>query len=212
MNLTMVHYLTCRYSLSVNGIVLDQLGEEVAEPGGYYSQLLQEYDAVILSASLTKFSIPTSREPGANQPLHIIIASNSSTPMEINGLTEGNASKAIVFTNKETVVEPEAAKKGIETVVMDEISLDTILEYCKNQGMCSVLLDLRGNYDDLEMLLKQGIEEKHLQKVVVEVLPLWDESGDGNTPTMLKNLGKGLELKNLQPKTSSQSIVFEGYL
>ncbi|KAJ0112665.1 hypothetical protein Patl1_00432 [Pistacia atlantica] len=71
-------FVTVRYSLSVNGHLLDQLGEGVTESGGYYSQLLQEYDAIILSASLTeKFSIPASHEPGANQPLKIITATNS---------------------------------------------------------------------------------------------------------------------------------------
>ncbi|KAL5859746.1 hypothetical protein ACOSQ4_001042 [Xanthoceras sorbifolium] len=206
-------FVTLRYSLSVNGYVLDQLGEGVTEPGGYYSQLLQEYDAIILSATLTeKFSVLASQEPGANQPLQIITASNPSTPIQMPGLTEENASKVRVFADKETVVDPEMAKKGIETVILDQIHLNAILEYCKHQGLCSVLLDLRGNYGDLEMLLKEGIEKNLLQKIVVEVLPLWDESDGGNTPTLLKNLGKGLKLKNLQPKMSSRSIVLEGYL
>ncbi|KAK4849132.1 hypothetical protein QYF36_021182 [Acer negundo] len=206
-------FVTLRYSLSINGHVLDQLGEGVTESGGYYSRLLQEYDGIILSASFAeKFSVPTSQEPGANQPLKIITASNPSTPIQMSGLTEENASKVIVFSDKETTVEPETAKKGIETVVLDQISLNAILEYCKHQGLCSVLLDLRGNYGDLEMLLKEGIEKNLVQKIVVEVLPLWDESDGRNTLCVLKSLGKGLKLKNLQPNMSSQSIVLEGYL
>ncbi|KAL9385455.1 hypothetical protein Peur_022465 [Populus x canadensis] len=77
-------FVTLRYSLSANGQLLNQLGEGVTNSGGYYSQLLQEYDAVILSASLTANSpFPTSQEPGANQPLWILMAGGPSSPIQI---------------------------------------------------------------------------------------------------------------------------------
>ncbi|KAJ6872815.1 hypothetical protein NC651_031828 [Populus alba x Populus x berolinensis] len=78
-------FVTLRYSLSADAHLLNQLGEGVTDSGGYYSQLLQEYDAVILSASLTANSpFPTSQEPGANQPLWILIAGGPSSPIRIH--------------------------------------------------------------------------------------------------------------------------------
>lgn len=202
-----------RYSLSVNGHLLDQLGDGVTKSGGYYSRLLQEYDAVILSASLTeKSSIPESHEPGANQPLKIIMATNSSSQIQLPLLTEETASRVIVFTNKEAILENETAKRGIETVVLNQVTLNAILEYCKRKGLNSVLLDLRSDYADLEMLLREGIEQNIMQKIMVEVLPVWNEGDGGNALALLNGLQKGLVVKKLQTKISSQSIVLEGYL
>ncbi|KAL5075585.1 hypothetical protein RYX36_014569, partial [Vicia faba] len=48
--LTQKPLLTLRYSLSVNGNLLDSLGNGVTHSGGYYSRLLQEYDNSVLSA------------------------------------------------------------------------------------------------------------------------------------------------------------------
>ncbi|XWS46085.1 hypothetical protein CRYUN_Cryun14cG0033600 [Craigia yunnanensis] len=207
--LTGMPFVTLRYSLSVNGHLLDQLGEGVTEAGGYYSKLLQEYDVIILSGSLTeKFSSPTSQEPGANQPLQIVIARN---PGQLPALTK-EASKVIIFADKEIATEADLAQKGIEAVVLDRINLTSILEYCKHQGLCSVLLDMRGSFGDLEELLREAIEQNVLQKIVLELLPFWDESNGGEALVALNSLVKRLEVKNLQSKISNQSIVVEGYL
>ncbi|XP_022735324.1 riboflavin biosynthesis protein PYRD, chloroplastic-like [Durio zibethinus] len=202
-------FVTLRYSLSVNGHLLDQLGEGVTEAGGYYSNLLQEYDAIILSGSLTeKFSSPISREPCANQPFQIVIASN---PCQLPAITK-DASKMIIFADKEIATAADLGRKGIETVVLDRIDLTSILEYCNRQGLCSVLLDMRGSFGDLERLLREAIEQNVLQKIVLEVLPFWDESNDGESLVALSGLVKRLKVKNLQSKISNQSIVVEGYL
>ncbi|KAM1362961.1 hypothetical protein EV2_028699 [Malus domestica] len=207
-------FVTIRYSISVNGRFLDQLGEGAAKSGGYYSQLLQEYDAVILSPSsiMENVSIPASKEAGANQPLRIIIARNISSPIKISALTMEPTDKLMVFADKETSVELERAQTGIETVVFDQIRLSAILEYCNSQGMCSVLFDLKGNVSDFEEFLQDGFEQNLLQKIVVEVLPLWDENDVGNFPVALKDLSKRLKVENLQPKISNESVVLEGYL
>ncbi|GAV81048.1 dCMP_cyt_deam_1 domain-containing protein, partial [Cephalotus follicularis] len=204
-------FVTLRYTLSVNGIFLNQLGEGVTESGGYYSQLLQEYDTIIISASLAdKFSVSSSSEPSANRPLWIITASNPSLPVQLPVLTKETASRLIVFTDKERAVEPEMTQKGIETVVLDRLSLTAILEYSKQCGSCSVLLDLRGSLGDFEELLREGIEQNLLQKIVLEVLPVWSESESG-FPLVLNSLGERLKLKSLQPKFSNQSVLVEGY-
>ncbi|KAK8339522.1 hypothetical protein V6Z11_A08G040300 [Gossypium hirsutum] len=202
-------FVTLRYSLSVNGHFLDQLGEGVTEASGYYSKLLQEYDAIILSGTLSeKFSSPTSQEPGANQPLRIVVANN---PDQFPSLTT-EASKTIVFAVKEIAAEADLARKGIEAVALDRINLTPILEHCKRQGLCSILLDMRGCIHDLEELVRETIEQNVLQKIVVEVLPYWDESNGAGSLVVLNGLVKRLELKNLRSEISNRSLVVEGYL
>ncbi|EXB56546.1 Riboflavin biosynthesis protein RibD [Morus notabilis] len=206
-------FLTLRYSISVNGKIVDQIGEGAVESGGYYSRMLQEYDAVIVSsASITeKFSIPTSQEPGANQPLCVVAASNHSSSIKISDLPAEAAARMIIFSDKESKLEPKLSEKGIETVVLDQISLDAILEYSKRQGFCSVLLDLRGSIDDIKELLQEGIEKNLLQKIVVEVVPMWVEGDSKNSFFGLKSLDKVIDIKNLKPKVSGQSVLLEGY-
>lgn len=206
--------VTCRYSLSVNGNVLDQLGKGVKEPGGYYSQLLQEYDAVILSPTLLddKFSIPASQEPGAKQPLWILTARTSHPPFKIPGLSTEETAKMIIFTDKKMDVQQETVLQGIETVVLDQINLKAILEYCKHQGFCSVLLDVRGNFGDIEELLKEGIEQNLLQKIIVEVLPIWHGSNGESLLVAINSIDKRLKIKNLQSRTSNENVVLEAYL
>ncbi|KAK8630407.1 hypothetical protein V6N13_079203 [Hibiscus sabdariffa] len=198
-----------RYSLSVNGHLLDQLGEGVTKSGGYYSKLLQEYDVIILSGSLSeKLSSTISQESVANQPLQIVIASD---PNQLPPLAK-EVSKTIVFADKERATEADLAQKGIEAVVLDRINLTPILEHCKRQGLCSILLDMRGHFRDLEELVREAIEQKLLQKIVVEVLPYWDEPNGGECLVALNGLVKRLEVKNLVPVISNRSVVVEGYL
>ncbi|KAF8017130.1 hypothetical protein BT93_H2355 [Corymbia citriodora subsp. variegata] len=205
--------LALRYSISLNGQVLDHLGEGATDSGGYYSKLLQAYDAVILSStSLSdKSSLPTSQEPGANQPLRIVIARSSNAMLEVPGVAAGVNSKLIIFTDKESVVESKGSLEGVETVILDKINMNAIVDYCKRQGMNSVLLDLVGNSYDLEELVKESVEQNMLQKILVEVSPLWCERNDGNAHFPL-NMVEVRKLKNLQPKIYGKSIILEGHL
>lgn len=59
-----------RCSISLNGLVINQLGEGADKSGRYYSKLLQEYEAVVISSTLLgeKLSGPTSQGPGAGKP------------------------------------------------------------------------------------------------------------------------------------------------
>lgn len=205
-------FLHGRYSLSVNGHLLDELGDRVTASGGYYSQLLQEYDAVVLSSSLfsEKFPMPSSQEPGANQPIRIIVQRNPSSsnqvPLAINEVT----GKVIIFTDNSTPAATEMAQHGIETVILDQVNLDVILDYCNRQGLCSVLLDVRGNFYEFEDLIREGIEKKYINKFVTEILPVWN--GSKMDPLMrLKSLEHGVKVVNLQSKVSDQSVVIQGY-
>ncbi|KAJ8760243.1 hypothetical protein K2173_011655 [Erythroxylum novogranatense] len=176
-------------SISMNGQLLNQHGEGVTVNGGYCSQLLQEYEAVIVSSSLTgNLALPTSQEPGANQPIRIIIAKNPFPLVPVSILSNEEALKVILFTDKDTSVEQETAQKEIETVVLDHINLDVILEICY------------GNFDEPEDLVKEGIEQNMLQKITVEVLPLWgDSEGGGNSLRLLNSVRKRLQELYIYP-------------
>ncbi|CAK9328853.1 unnamed protein product [Citrullus colocynthis] len=200
--------LTLRYTLSLNGCFLDQVGNGVADAGGYYSQLLQEYTAVLISppSSSEEFEIPASKEHGAKQPLWIFLSSPDGS-ITIPRITD-TTTKVVILTDREVVV----GKRGIETVVMDELNLGNILDYCQSQGLNSVLWDVRAKLGIHEQLMKEGIEQKYLQKVVVEVLPQWSESQSGNSQTLFKSMAENLKMKSLQPRMSGQSVLLEGNL
>lgn len=178
------------------------------ESGGYYSKLLQEYDAVIVSSFLQSqnYSVLSSKEPGAKQPLQIVLA-KSSDSLQLPAVTDDTSSKTIIFSDKEITVELEASQRGIETVVLDRMNLTAILEHCKRQGMYSVMLDLRGNFVDFEEILQEGFEQNLFQKVIVEVLPILGGSGKD----AFKHMQQNRRLKNLTSRTLGESILLEGY-
>lgn len=201
------------YSLSVNGCILNQLSEGVTKSGGYYSQLLQENDAIIqFSTSLTEnFSFQLSKEMGAKQPLQILLAKNPTSPIQIPLSQTADHPKIVIFTDTETSINPEMAQMGVETVVVNRIQLDSILEYCKHQGFCNVLLDLREGFPEFEEIMKECIEKDLLQKVLIEVLPIWDGSEKERVPMELKSMGRTLRLRNIRPRISSNGVLLEGY-
>ncbi|KAM3378692.1 riboflavin biosynthesis protein PYRD, chloroplastic [Capsicum galapagoense] len=200
-------FVTLRYSLSVDGDLSDQLGAEVMESGGYYSQLLQEYDAVVVSSFLlsTKYFL-SSKEPGAKQPLQIVLAKSSGS-LQLPTVSNDTSSRTIIFSNKEITLELEARQKGIETVVLDRMNLAAILEHCKRQGLCSVMLDLRGTTADFAEILQEGFEQNLFQKIIVEVLPILGASNKDP----LKYMQQNRRLRNLTSRTLGESILLEGY-
>ncbi|KAK6140618.1 hypothetical protein DH2020_025647 [Rehmannia glutinosa] len=202
-------YVTLRYSMSLDGHILNQLGEEAMECGGYYSKLLQEYDAVILSSTALaeKSSFPISKEPGANQPFKIVLSKSPNSQIQIPAFDNDAASKLKIISEKDANVEPQNVQEGIQTLSFDRISLLETLENCKQQGLCSVLLDLRGNNGEFEDVLKEGFELNLFQKVVVEVLPLLG----GGQERVSKYLDFKANVKRLTSCASGKSILLEGY-
>lgn len=200
-------FVTLRYSLSVDGNLSDQLGAEVMESGGYYSKLLQEYDAVVVSSSFltTKHSVLSSKEPGAKQPLQIVLAKSSGS-LQLPAVTT-TSSRTIIFSDEEILVDHEARQRAIETVVLDRMNLTAILEHCKCQGLCSVMLDLRVNSTEFEEILQEGLEQNLFQKVIVEVLPILGAS----CKEAFKYMQQNRRLKSLTSRTLGESILLEGY-
>lgn len=202
-----LHNGSCdRYSMSLDGHLLDQLGEEAVECGGYYSKLLQEYDAVIVSSAALaeKSSVPISNEPGANQPLKIVLSKCPDPLIKIPALGD---SKLLIVTEKDTGEKPRTVEEGIQTLSFEKISLLEILEHCKNQGLCSVLLDLTANTVDFEGMLKEGFEQNLFQKVVVEVLPFLG----GDRERYLSNVHLKGKVKKMTSSVYGKSVLLEGY-
>lgn len=185
------------------------LGQGTTEAGGYYSKLLQEYDAVLLSSTSMSemLPLPTSREPGANQPLRIVIARGPDFGVDLLGLTVEDArSKVVIFTDGAEGVGSNAAMSGIETVVLEKLSLDAILDYCKRRGLLSLLIDLSGNLSDFKELLEEGVERNLLQKIIVEVLPVCAKEG------VPLGISRKIKLKELKPVMCNGSVILESYL
>ncbi|PIN22849.1 Deoxycytidylate deaminase [Handroanthus impetiginosus] len=202
-------FVTLRYSMSVDGHILNKLGEDAMECGGYYSKLLQEYDAIIFSSTslADKSSVPMSKEPGANQPLTIVLSKHPNPITQIPAFNNDTTSKLTIISDKGTSLEPQTGRQGIEMLSLERISLLEILEYCNRQRLCSVLLDLMDNNGDLEDILKEGLEQNMFQKVVVEVLP--DLGGDQERVLKYMNLKE--KVKRLTSYVSGKSVVLEGY-
>ncbi|KAL5209626.1 hypothetical protein ABZP36_005249 [Zizania latifolia] len=199
-------FATLRTTLSMNGAVVNQIGSGADQPGGYYSQLLKEYDGVIISSNLAKTTtLPISHEAGAKQPLYIIIALGENSQLNIPFLNEECASEAIVLTDTPITVEPA----GVEVSVLDRISLEPILQLLAQRGLCSVLMDFREAGGDLASLLKNFQEEKLVQKVVVELLPVW---------TVSKGIdlsfggSQSFPLKDVEHKEVNGIVLLEGYV
>lgn len=167
-------FLSLWCSISVNGCFLDKMGERDLDTGGYYSKLLQEYDAIILSSSLAdELSSISSQEESdvLIQPIQIVVASNAQHSPPILA-SSNTGTKDVLFTKNELVADSGTSYGGVEFVVLEDINLDSILVTVMAVDY-SVLLDLRGNIKDLEVLFRDGFEQRLLQKIVVEVLPEW---------------------------------------
>ncbi|KAL3618637.1 hypothetical protein CASFOL_037456 [Castilleja foliolosa] len=183
-------FVTLRYSMSLDGQILNHLGEDAIECGGYYSKLMQEYDAIILSSTALaeKSSFPISKEAGANQPVKIVLSKSPNSKVKIPTLDNDATCK-------------------FQMLSFDKVSLLEILENCKRQGLCSVLLDLRGNNDDFEDLVKEGFELNLFQKVVVEVLPFLGGGGE----KVSRQLHLKVKAEKLTSCVDGKSVLLEGY-
>ncbi|KAG5406822.1 hypothetical protein IGI04_012941 [Brassica rapa subsp. trilocularis] len=133
-----------------------------------------EYDAIILSSSLADELSSISWQEESDvliQPIQIVVASNAQHSPPILA-SSNTGTKDVLFTKNELVADSGTSYGGVEFVVLEDINLDSILVTVMAVDY-SVLLDLRGNIKDLEVLFRDGFEQRLLQKIVVEVLPEW---------------------------------------
>lgn len=211
--------MTYRYSSSFNGRILEQVSDGDQEFNGHYLQLLQEHDGVIISSTslASNSGFLVFPKTNAKQPLLIIIATVSDSPLHLPTLTAEVAPHVIIFADKNSVMDPATElnlrRWGTEIVVLDQMVLGPIMDYCGRRGLCSVLMDLRDYSRAFQEILELGLEEGLLQKVVMEICPHWVGSEEGSV-LGLNSLGrKPLGLKDLQSRIlKGGSVLVEGYL
>ncbi|XP_031502295.1 riboflavin biosynthesis protein PYRD, chloroplastic isoform X1 [Nymphaea colorata] len=204
-------FVTLRYSLSFNGVLLNEIGEGTADVGGYFSQLLQQHDGVIISGlDLTNNALLLSREIGANQPVQIIIAKSLERPLNLS-IFRNATTKALVFAEKNAFsgeeIQMALKNQSIEIVTHDQINMDVVLEQCSKLGLCSVLVDMRGNDIAQSEIIKQAMKDAMINKVVMEILPVWCNASPGSV-----DIARDLKLKDLQTRLSKNSVIVEGYV
>lgn len=200
-------FVILRYSISLDGHLLGEVGKGATESGGYYSKLLQENDAVMHFSTMlgeNPHLVLPSREPGANQPLHIFLAASPDLPNNLLPSSAEASQKVIVFTEKVGVRDSDHQREA-ELVALDSMSFASILEHCERRGISSVVVDVRGNASEFDRILREGFEQNLFQKVVVEVLPVWGGAH------RLKSLGQSLKVKNLTSVVSGNGVLLEGY-
>ncbi|KAJ8620246.1 hypothetical protein MRB53_028775 [Persea americana] len=170
---------TSRYLSSINGRILNQVNVEDQENSGYYLQLLQEHDGVVISS--TSLDSDTKalafNKTSANQPLLIIIATVSDSPLHLPALTAEVALHAIIFADKNVTVDPTTElnlrRWGTEIVVLVQMNLGPILHFCGGQGLYSILIDLKEDSSAYHEILEMGLKEG-----------LFAEGGEGNMATL----------------------------
>ncbi|CAN6462441.1 unnamed protein product [Victoria cruziana] len=201
----------CRYSQSFNGVLLNEIGEGTTDVGGYFSQLLQQHDGVILTGSdLASNALLLSRETGANQPVQIIIVQSPKRHFDFS-IFRTTTVKALVLTERNTFsvdeMEMVLKNKSIEIVALDRINMDVVLELCSKLGLCNVLVDVRGNHISHNEIIKQAMKEAMINKVVMEILPVWCNASPGSV-----DITRDVKLKDLQTRLSKNSVIVEGYV
>lgn len=197
-----------RYSLSLNGKMLSHLGKGAEEPGGYFSKMLQESDGIVVSSEfLSRTStLPISFEAEANQPFHMIIAMNKSS-LDLPKTVINSASHIIILTNRSLSVEPRSEK--VETVLLEQMTLTSVLDYCGRRGLCSIVVDIREDNGSVTELLEGSFEEGLVQKVKMELCPVWSGRNDAALPSFGVELRK---LNDLESHVTNESTIVEGYL
>ncbi|KAF2580341.1 hypothetical protein F2Q68_00006320 [Brassica cretica] len=136
-------FLALRYSMSVNGCFLDKIGEGASDTGGYYSKLLQEYDAVILSSSLSDklSSIYSQEETNVSiQPIQIIVASS-------------NAQQSPILASSNMVED-----SGLKVKLLQKIVVEVLPEWCVKDDERQVALSM----DWLESKAVEDLQPKQL--------------------------------------------------
>ena len=64
-------------------------------------------------------------------------------------------------------------------MVLDQMNLSPILDFCGDQGLYRILIDLKEDSSAYHEILEIGLKEGLLQKVVKEICPLWAGCKEG---------------------------------
>ena len=216
-------FVTTRFSISLDGGMLDDLGDGGVEEGGYYSKMLQQYDGVIVSDHAVYHNqIFLSSEVGAKQPLRIVVTWTLDLPIDSLIFNTDLAPTLVLADEKAIVHNLQSAGKlnsqtmdmllqqrGVEVIILKKLEIDSVLDICSQRGLCSVLIESRGLASaGLENFLgKQALEEEAVQKLVIAICPMIS----GNKRTELNFDIPPAKLYRLTTKLSKDVAVVEGY-
>eukprot|EP00897_Mesotaenium_endlicherianum_P009791 jgi/Mesen1/8840/ME000053S08246 len=177
---------TLRCSLSLDGNVHGTVNPNAKKAGGYYSQLLAEYDAVVVTdAAVHTNPSLLSAEPGAKQPLRVVLARSLDMPLHHEVFDVARA-PTLVVTEAQAIaddveqssrtgqpaMESALRERGVEVVACSgEIDLDDVLDMMHERGCCCVLWDAQGPPGSgLEgYLAKRASDEGVVEKVTIEL-------------------------------------------
>lgn len=218
-------FATLRFSMSLDGGFLESNPVDCRE-GSYFSKLLQENDAVIVPATaLLDNPILLSAESGSKQPLRIVLSNDLKLPLESRVFDTSLAPTLVIASEQAIVADLDNSsrkgaqsmdsllrEKGVDVVVLQELDLNSVLDVCYEHGFCSVLLDSRGR--DLNgtknPLGRQALQEKVLQKVIVDVFPtLGGQTKAGPGFLVDKDM---LPMERISSRMSGSHVIIEGYV
>ncbi|GLJ49769.1 hypothetical protein SUGI_1056890 [Cryptomeria japonica] len=222
-NLTGKPFVAMRLSMSLDGGMLDYLGDGAVEEGGYYSELLKEYDGVIVS-DYVLFDNPTllSYEAGAKQPLRIVVTRKFDFPID-SVIFNTNLSPTLVLADERAFVDDvqNAGKqsgqsmemllrqKGVDVIILKRLDFVSILDVCNKRGLCSVLLESKGlaSFGSENFFGKQALEDEAFQKLIIAICPLIS----GIKKTGLNFNIPPSKLNRLTTRMSKDVALVEGY-
>lgn len=135
------------------------------------------------------------------------------------------SAKTLVLANQQACIENIQSKntdgksledrlraRGVDVVMMKDLTLEHVLHVCYQRGATSVLLDSRGPlFSGLENFLgQQAMEEEAVQKVVVQVAPVF--LGENRTePGFRMDNNELIKLERVSSYMVGQDVVIEGY-
>eukprot|EP00246_Nothoceros_aenigmaticus_P011218 TRINITY_DN2980_c0_g1_i3.p1 TRINITY_DN2980_c0_g1~~TRINITY_DN2980_c0_g1_i3.p1 ORF type:complete len:386 (+),score=54.52 TRINITY_DN2980_c0_g1_i3:183-1340(+) len=218
-------YVALRYCLSLDGAFLGKAPTASKESGSYYSRLLQKYDAVVLTdAAIYDDPFVLSSEPGAKQPLRVVLARSMDLPLDSQVFDTSVAPTIVVIDADSLVADVQSTNrhagqtteslltsKGVTVVALQSLELDAVLDILYRKGACSVLLDSRGpDLSGLENFLGvQAITEEVPQKLIVAISPqLAGENAIRPSFPVTDELSK---LERLNTEVVGDVVVIEGY-
>ncbi|CAM6045018.1 unnamed protein product [Sphagnum compactum] len=210
-------FVILRYSMSMDGGLLGSLGFNAAVPGSSYSRLLQEVDAVVVTdAAVYNDPVLLSSEPNAKQPLRVILARFLFSLLAAPTMVLADQSAWVMNYQSTSMQDGKAMEhrlqaRGVDVVMLEDLSLEQVLSVCYLQGAYSVLLDSRGpDLSGLENFLGQhAVREDVVNKLVVNISPvLLGENRTGPGFCLGDDL---LKLERVSTRVSGRDVVIEGY-
>lgn len=219
------HYclLFLRYSISLDGKFLGSSSCVEPVSGNAYSKLLQEYDAVIVTAdALESVSPLLSLEPNVKQPLRVILTESLDLDRS-HPLFDTSEGPTLVVATEDALAKDVERKikqgeeptqtwlleKGVDIVFTDEIDLDNVLGLCYQRDASTVLWSVQGPNDSSLPLTKKLLEEGTVDKLIVNVVPIF--VGDDSSQPEFGSFDVTAKLEKVRTVSSDENVVIEGY-